>query len=213
MWRTLRAAPVPSPAPGGDDRVITAKYNIAGHRDPRTGSKQFFAARVEHITPLEVTLSVPVTGDIGDQVLVKVDRLGELRGLVAKRTRTGFIMKILATEIERAQLKVKIDWFEKHRARKVVNKRRHDRFTPINPHSSLIFADGTTLRCFVVDMSSSGAAVSAKVIPPAGTPLALGKVVGRVVRHLPNGFAIKFMGPVDTKLLEDLLIKPPTSPS
>ena len=157
---------------------------------------------------MEMTLSVPVTGDIGDQVLVKVDRLGDLRGLVAKRTRTGFVMEISATESERAQLKVKIDWFEKIKARKVVNKRRHDRFTPINPHSTLIFADGSTLRCFVVDMSSSGAAVSAKVIPAAGTPLALGTIVGRVVRHLPNGFAIRFVNPVDIKLLEDLLIKP-----
>jgi hypothetical protein len=130
---------------------------------------------------MEMTLSVPVTGDIGDQVLVKVDRLGDLRGLVAKRTRTGFVMEISATEPERAQLKVKIAWFEQISARKVVNKRLHDRFTPINPHSTLIFADGSTLRCFVVDMSSSGAAVSAKVIPAAGTPLALGKVVGRVV--------------------------------
>jgi hypothetical protein len=209
MWRSLRAAPIPSPAVGGDDRVITAKYNLAGHRDPRTGSKLFFAARVEHISPVEMTLSVPVTGDIGDQVLVKVDRLGDLRGLVAKRTRTGFVMNISATETERAQIKVKIDWFEKIRARKVVNKRRHDRFTPIDPHSTLIFADGSTLRCFVIDMSSSGAAVSAKVVPAAGTPLALGKVVGRVVRHLPNGFAIRFVNPVDIKLLEDLLIKPP----
>lgn len=209
MWRSLKAAPIPSPAPGGDDRVITAKYNIAGRRDPRTGWKQFFAARVEHITPIKMTLSVPVTGDIGDQVLVKVDRLGDLRGLVAKRTRTGFVMEISATESERAKLKVKIDWFQQIRARKVVNKRLHDRFTPINPHSTLIFADGSTLRCFVVDMSSSGAAVSAKVIPAAGTPLALGKVVGRVVRHLPNGFAIRFVNPVDIKLLDDLLIKPP----
>jgi hypothetical protein len=46
------------------------------------------------------------------------------------------------------------------------------------------------------------------VIPAAGTP-ALEKVVGRVVRHLPNGFAIRFINPVDIELLDDLLIKPP----
>ena len=155
-----------------------------------------------------MTLSVPVTGDLGDPVLVQVDRLGELRGVVAKRTRTGFVMSITATDPERAKLKVKIDWFEKIRGNKVVNKRQHDRFTPVNPHSTLIFGDGSTLRCFVIDMSSSGAAVSAKVVPAAGTPLALGKVVGRVVRHLPNGFAIRFVNAVDVKVLEDLLIKP-----
>jgi hypothetical protein len=168
----------------------------------------FFACRVDTINSDAVTLSVPVTGDRGEPVLVQVDRLGELRGFVAKRTRTGFVMAITATESERARLKVKIDWFEKIRARKVVNKRQHDRFTPANPHSTLIFADGSTLRCFVVDMSVSGAAVSARLIPAAGTPLAVGKIVGRVVRHLPNGFAIRFVNAVDVKVLEDLLIKP-----
>ena len=84
-----------------------AKYNLADRRDPPADSELFFAAWVEHISPVEMTLSVPVTGDIGDQVLVKVDRLGDVRGRVAKLTRTGFVVKISATETERAQLKVK----------------------------------------------------------------------------------------------------------
>ena len=210
MWRSLRAAPVPSSsaAPGGDSRIITAKYNIAGRCDLRTGLRLFFACRVEHITPMEITLSVPVTGNIGDPVLVQVDRLGDVRGFIAKQIRIGFVMSITATESERARLKAKIDWFEKNRARKVVNKRLHDRFTPSNPHSTLILGDGRTLRCFVVDMSASGAAVSANVAVEAGTPLAVGKVVGRVVRHLPSGFAVQFIQAVDIAVLEDLLIKP-----
>src|SRR5450432_1977806 len=120
MWRDLRAAPVSSSAtpPGWDTRVITAKYNIADRRDLRNGSRLFFACRVEHITPMEMMISVPVTGDIGDPVLVQVDRLGDVRGLVARRTRVGFVMSISATQPERAKLKVKIDWFQKSRARK-----------------------------------------------------------------------------------------------
>jgi hypothetical protein len=211
MRRWMTALSVPSnnsAVPSGDTRVITAKYNIADRRDVRTGSRLFFACRVEHITPMEMMISVPVTGDIGDPVLVQVDRLGGVRGLVARRTRVGFVMSISATESERDKLRVKIDWFQKNRARKVVNKRTHDRFTPSNPHSTLIFGDGSTLRCFVVDMSCSGAAVSADIMPDAGTPLAVGKVVGRVVRHLPSGFAIRFVRIVDVNVLEDLLIKP-----
>jgi hypothetical protein len=210
MFRTLRRAPAPGDgvSPGGENRVITAKYNIANRRDLRTGSRLFYAARVEAISAETITLSVPVTGDLDEQVLVQVDMLGELRGFVAKRTRTGFVMSITATDHERARLKVKIEWLEKIRAKKLVNRRQHDRFTPAHPHSTLIFADGSKLRCFVVDMSASGAAVSARTIPAAGMPLALGKVVGRVVRHLPNGFAIRFVSTVDIKVLEALLIKP-----
>jgi hypothetical protein len=209
MWRRLKAAPVPSsrPAPDQDTRIITALDNIAGRCD-RTGERLFFACRVEHITAAEITLSVPVTGSIGDPVVVHVARLGDVQGLIAKLTRVGFVVKISATEAERARLKTKIDWFERHRAHKIENKRRHDRFTPTNPHSTLIFGDGRTLRCFVVDMSSSGAAVSANVNPEAGTPLALGKVVGRVVRRLPNGFAIQFIQAVDLSVLEHLAIRP-----
>jgi hypothetical protein len=210
MFRTLRGAPAPGngASPGGEKRVITAKYNLANRRDLRAGSPLFYAARVEAISAEAITLSVPVTGDLDEQVLVQVDMLGELRGFVAKRTRTGFVMSITATDYERAKLKVKIEWLEKIRAKKLVNRRQHDRFTPANPHSTLIFADGSKLRCFVVDMSASGAAVSARTIPAAGMPLAVGKVVGRVVRHLPNGFAIRFVSTVDIKVLESLLIKP-----
>jgi hypothetical protein len=211
MRRSLIEAPIRSgggAAAGGDSRVITARYNIADRRDLQTGSRLFFACRVEHITPMEMMISVPVTGDIGEPVLVQVDRLGDLRGVIARRTRVGFVMSISATQPERAKLKAKIDWFQKSRVRQVVDKRTHDRLTPSNPHSTLIFGNGSTLRCFVIDMSSSGAAISANVTPDTGTPLALGTVVGRVVRHLPNGFAIRFVSAIDVKALEDLLIKP-----
>jgi hypothetical protein len=211
MFRTLRGAPVRGNgvSPGGENRIVTAKYNIANRRDLRTGSRLLYAARVEAISAESITLSAPVTGELEEQVLVQVDMLGELRGFVTKRTRTGFVMSITATSYERARLKVKMEWLEKLRAKELVNRRQHDRFTPATPHSTLIFADGSKHRCFVVDMSASGAAVSAGTTPAEGMPLAIGKVVGRVVRHLPNGFAIRFVRTVDDiKALEALLIKP-----
>jgi hypothetical protein len=57
----------------------------------------------------------------------------------------------------------------------------------------LILGDGTTHGCFVIDMSVSGVAVSAQVQPPIGMPLAVGACIGRVVRLLPDGFAVKFV--------------------
>ena len=57
-------------------------------------------------------------------------------------------------------------------------------------------------------MSISGVAVSAEVTPELRTPLAVGKVVGRVVRHLPGGFAIEFVQPLELPMLERMLIRP-----
>ena len=210
MWRGLRRVPVPvkRSSPGGDQRVTTARYNLADRRDPRTGLRVYIACRVELMDCDAVKLSAPVSGEVGEAVLLHVDGFGELWGSVAKRTRTGFVMNIRATDHERGQLKVKIEWFEKIRSKKAVNQRRHDRFTPSDQFSTMILADGSKIRCFVVDMSASGAAIASRTRPPEGTPLAIGKVVGRVVRHLPNGFAIEFINPVDIEALEQFLIKP-----
>ena len=59
-------------------------------------------------------------------------------------------------------------------------------------------ADGTTTECVVMDVSASGIAVSADLIPDIGTPVAVGKVVGRVVRHFNDGFAVQFAQLQDT---------------
>jgi hypothetical protein len=71
----------------------------------------------------------------------------------------------------------------------------------------VLLADGSVLNCFVIDMSISGAAVSAEVTPPIGTPLAVGRIVGKVVRHFSEGFAIKFVEQQSAGALEPLLIK------
>ena len=72
----------------------------------------------------------------------------------------------------------------------------------------MIFADGTYRDCFIIDMSASGAAVSADVQPDLGMPLAIGSCVGRVVRHFREGFAIKFVGAQNEAQLEKLVARP-----
>ena len=53
--------------------------------------------------------------------------------------------------------------------------------------------EGTTLTCLIIDMSVSGVAVSAEIVPALDTPVAVGRVVGRVRRHFTEGFAIEFL--------------------
>jgi hypothetical protein len=57
-------------------------------------------------------------------------------------------------------------------------------------------------------MSVDGAAVSVQVQPPIGMPLAIGACIGRVVRHLPDGFAIKFVERQNRIDLNRLIIRP-----
>jgi hypothetical protein len=70
-------------------------------------------------------------------------------------------------------------------------------------------ADGTVHDCFIIDMSVSGVAVSAQLQPPIGMPLAIGACIGRVVRLLPDGFAVKFVETQNRPDLNRLLVRAP----
>jgi DNA-binding transcriptional regulator YbjK len=70
--------------------------------------------------------------------------------------------------------------------------RIHPRFVPARRRTKMVFADGTTLHCLIRDVSVSGAAITCDTIPAIGTVLAIGVLVGRVVRHFKGGFGVKF---------------------
>ncbi|MEZ5787124.1 MAG: hypothetical protein R3D62_11815 [Xanthobacteraceae bacterium] len=135
------------------------------------------------MSPRAMVLSGPVIGIVGEPIISYFEEFGKLKGVVMRTLYGGFVTTIEATEARRVQLETKLIWLEKHQREDLPNARRHKRVVPQNPHSTLILADGTTLPCFVIDMSASGVAVSAELNPPIGMPLAIGKVVGRVVRR------------------------------
>jgi hypothetical protein len=73
----------------------------------------------------------------------------------------------------------------------------------------LILADGSVHGCFIIDISSSGAAISAEIQPPMGTPLAIGSCVGRVIRNFETGFAVRFLDRQNVDDLSRLIILQP----
>jgi hypothetical protein len=108
----------------------------------------------------------------------------------------------------REDLANKLTWLEKKQKEPSLPDLRKDaRIIPASPHSTLTMADGTTHGCFVIDMSVSGAAVSSPLQPQLGTPLAVGACIGRVVRLLPTGFAVKFVEPKNRHDLARLIAR------
>ena len=186
---------------------VTGRYSFSNWYDQQ-GKLREFSCRLTGITPYEMALIVPVIGRKGAAMTVACDELGELEGTVDRATSLGFAMKIKATDEERARLAEKIAWHEKLQKNETIDNRKHKRIVPANPLSSLILADGSRLRCFVIDMSASGVAVSSEIMPELRMPLAIGKVVGRVVRHLPGGFAVEFVEKQDIRALERMIIQP-----
>jgi len=103
----------------------------------------------------------------------------------------------------------KLTWLERKQKNPALpDSRKQPRIIPASPHSTLTFADGSTRSCFVIDMSASGVSISSDMQPRVGMPLTVGACVGRVVRHLPDGFAVKFVEQQSRDDLDRLVIRP-----
>lgn len=189
-------------------RVLTGRYNLANRKRLRTNAREFFVCRATNISPFAMKLTVPVIGYVGDSITAQFDELGEIKGVTTRISQRGLEFNIKATADERAQLATKIEWLKRNKQRAAPESREYRRLIPHEPLSTLILADGSTPRCFVIDMSPVSAAVSASTVPAVGTPVAVGKIIGRVSRHLTDGFVIHFLQDQDLDHLERLLIKP-----
>jgi hypothetical protein len=133
---------------------------------------------------------------------------GKVEGRVLKTHQLGFMMSIVMKDQERERFASKIEWYDKHKNHGLPDNRRFRRIVPRNPHSTVVLSDGTVAGAFIIDVSISGVAVSAEIEPQIGEALAVGKIVGRVVRHFAGGFGVKFIHDQDPQTLERCLREP-----
>jgi PilZ domain len=171
---------------------IPARYQLASKRKPN-GDRREFACRIVNLSPAAMALAAPVLGPVGERVIVYTEPFGQLHGTILRHMSAGFVMTIAADEETRERMATKLSWLVKQKDEPdAIDNRRHVRVVPKNPTATILLADGSLLSCLVIDYSASGAAVSADFDPQPGAPLAVGKMIGRVVRRFDEGFAIRF---------------------
>jgi hypothetical protein len=184
--------------------ALMGRYLLASRKN-RSHRVQVFACRLQSISPQLMVASAPVLGAPGEELSANFEPFGTVRGRVERLIDGGFSMAIETTAEERDLLIKRIGWYKKRVFHGVADKRAHRRMMPRDPRSTILFADGSRLPCLIIDMSRSGAALSADVQPDLGTPLAVGRVVARVVRWLDVGFAVQFLVEQEPDSLEDRL--------
>jgi hypothetical protein len=181
--------------------LCEGKYKLHRWYGP-DGKIRTLACRSTRVSPYRMIVDVPVVGRIGDRITSHFGEFGEFEGSVSD-TRNGSILLELEMTPERRQwMADKLAWLEKTRQDPQIQDARKDaRFVPQVSHTTLTMADGKVSTCFIIDMSATGVAVSSEVQPAIGTPLAVGSLVGRVVRIFETGFAVQF---VEKQTLNDL---------
>ncbi len=192
--------------------VVGGQYTLSNWLDPE-GRPRSFACRTSRVSPFRMIVEVPVVGRVGDRIATYFGDFGKLDGEISDTVSGSFLIELMLTRPMRQKMSDQLTWLEKkQKDPSIKDERRQARIVPASPHSMLTFADGSIKSCFVVDMSPSGAAVSADVQPEIGTPLAVGACVGRVIRHLDGGFAVKFVEEQNRDVLERRVIRPVQAP-
>ena len=162
-----------------------------------------FPCQVVNMSPGGIAMYAPGIGKVGARVVAYLDHIGRVEGKITRIIDNGFTMTVSATPRKRDKLAAQLTWLANREILNLPEDRRHDRIVPRNPTARLTFSDGRVLNCRLIDLSLSGAAVSATIRPPVGEQLTVGKVPARVVRHLEDGFALEFLHPQLEETVED----------
>jgi hypothetical protein len=182
-------------------RFQRVKVNLLGRF--MLADRREFPCQVVDMSPGGMALIAPVGGAPGERIIAYVDHLGRLEGHVARVFENGFAMTIAATARKRDKLAAQLTWLANRHLLDSPEDRRHGRRAPRNPMGRLIMPNGVNLTCRIIDVSESGAGIATDQRPPIGALVTLGKVQGRVVRHLEDGVAVEFTRLQHPDSLED----------
>ncbi len=165
-------------------------------------NRREYPCQVINMSPGSAALISPVIGEVGERVVAYLDHIGRVEGQITREIDGGFAMTINASARKRDKLASILTWLANKDELNLPEDRRFDRFVPKNPLTRIVLEDGREYACRIVDVSLSGAALKTDVRPAMGTPVKLGKMRARIVRHFDGGIAVEFAAIQNQELLE-----------
>lgn len=163
---------------------ILGRYMLADRRE--------FPCQVLEMSPGDAVVIAPAAGLPGEKVVAYLDQIGRVEGTIVSTIDGGFAMTITASDRKRDRIAAQLTWLANKDILNLPEDRRHERVVPDNRHSTVVLDDGRRYNCKIIDISLSGAAIELDVRPAMGTPVTLGRMRARVIRHFQNGVAVEF---------------------
>ena len=163
---------------------VLGRYMLADRRE--------FPCQVLEMSPGDALVIAPVAGSPGEKVIAYIDLMGRIEGTILSQVEGGFLMDIAASPRKRDKMAAQLTWLANKDILNLPEDRRHERVVPDIRHSTVVLDDGRRYNCKIIDISLSGAAIELDVRPAMGTPVTLGRMRARVVRHFQNGVAVEF---------------------
>ena len=165
---------------------LLGRYMLSDRRE--------FPCQVLEMSPGDAMVIAPVSGLAGEKIIAYLDHLGRIEGDISEVVDGGFCIALSATPRKRDKMAAQLTWLANKDLLNLPEDRRHERVVPDNRHSTVVLDDGRRYNCKIIDISLSGAAIELAVRPAMGTPVTLGRMRARVVRHFGDGVAVEFVG-------------------
>lgn len=164
---------------------VLGRYMLSDRRE--------FPCQVLEMSPGDAMVVAPVPGTVTEKVIAYLDHLGRVEGAVTELVDGGFMMEIIASNRKRDKMAAQLTWLANKDILNLPEDRRHERVVPDIRHSTVVLDDGRRYNCKIIDISLSGAAIELAVRPAMGTPVTLGRMRARVIRHFQDGVAVEFI--------------------
>lgn len=181
-----------NPMPSRPERRNFQRVKVTIHGRYMLQDRSEHPCQVLEMSPGDLSVRATKSGSVGERVVAYLDHVGRIEGTIARTTEDGFAMTIVASDRKRDKLAAQLTWLANRHELNLPEDRRHERIVPHDPMTTLRLPDDQQYRCRIVDLSVSGAAVQVEVKPQLETPVFLGSVRGRVVRHFDDGIAVEF---------------------
>lgn len=141
----------------------------------------------------------------GTPLVAYIEEIGRVDGTAAEAAEIGQWVTFAFAEHQQPRFMRHLRWLIRKEQGLAAAERRHTRFEPRNRAARFSLPGGREQHCEVIDISLSGAALRSSTRPSLGSPVTLGRMKGRVVRHLDEGFAIEFLTPLERSDLDSAL--------
>jgi PilZ domain len=204
----MQTAALASPRPRQMERRRHNRMKVALLGRYMLADRKEYACQTIDMSPGGISLVAPVKGVVGERVVLYLEHVGRVEGEITRHTAYGFAVSISATVRKRDKLASQLTWLGNRHDLGLPEDRRHERIVPRNPACELKLESGRVSVVRLIDVSMSGAAVSAedKDKLAIGTSVTLGKTPGKVVRHFQGGMAIEFLLSLSPDRFDDNLI-------
>ncbi len=136
--------------------------------------------------------------ELGARIVLYVDDIGRCEGHVIRHHDYGFAVKLITTQNRRDRIAERLTYHANRHRLRDEDLRRYER-ADLDQEARCILPDGAEIACRVLDLSLSGAAIAIDPRPRIGAEITVGRMQGHVVRHIPQGVAIRFLAAASSR--------------